>query len=114
MKTKIITTITAFVLFIAFNSCNNGAATIEANDVVANATASFTVEGMTCEMGCAKAIEKKVAELPGVKKCSINFEKKLAEVEIDDTQFSEKSLLATIGDINDGQYVISNFVINKK
>src|SRR4051812_31373764 len=31
-------------------------------------TASFNIEGMTCAMGCAKTIEKKLSEMDGVQK----------------------------------------------
>jgi copper chaperone CopZ len=114
MKTKITGAFIFIGLLITFNGCSSGSATIDKGEIVANATASFTVEGMTCEMGCAKTIEKKIAELPGVKKCNIDFEKKTAAMEIDDAKFSEKELLAAVADINGGQYVIGNFAVSKK
>ena len=44
-------------------------------------TASFSIEGMHCEFGCAKSIEKKLAGLDGIKSASVDFEGKKATVE---------------------------------
>ena len=43
------------------------------------AKAEFNIEGMTCAIGCAKTIEKKLAKMDGVKSAKVDFEKKLAE-----------------------------------
>ncbi len=44
--------------------------------------ASFEIEGMDCS-GCAKAIENKLREIPGVRRATVLFEQKRAEVEFD-------------------------------
>ena len=36
-------------------------------------TISFQVDGMTCEVGCAARIEKKVAAMEGVAKSKVDF-----------------------------------------
>ena len=43
-------------------------------------TASFTIEGMTCEVGCAKTIESKLAGTDGVSEAKVDFETKITEV----------------------------------
>ena len=45
------------------------------------AKAEFTIEGMTCAIGCAATIEKKIAKMDGVKSSVVDFDKKLAMVE---------------------------------
>lgn len=50
------------------------------------ATASFTIEGMSCEVGCSAMLEKKLAKMDGVQEAKIDFEKKLATVTYDKTQ----------------------------
>ncbi len=56
------------------------------------AKAEFGIEGMTCAMGCAKTIEKKIAKMEGVKTATVDFDKQLAMVEYDDAKVTPKSL----------------------
>ena len=35
--------------------------------------AEFNIKGMTCEMGCAKTIEKKLAKMDGMKSANVDF-----------------------------------------
>src|SRR5690554_4796440 len=65
-------------------------ATLDPNATYAKA--EFTIEGMTCAMGCAKTIEKKMANMEGVKSATIDFDKKLAMVEYDEAKVTPTSL----------------------
>lgn len=56
------------------------------------AKAEFGIEGMTCAMGCAKTIEKKIAKMDGVKSAKVDFEKELAMVEYDEAKVTTNSL----------------------
>ena len=59
----------------ATTNTDNATVTTEAAQQPAQlATASFTVEGMHCEVGCAGHLEKKLAKLDGVQKAEIDFE----------------------------------------
>jgi Cu+-exporting ATPase len=69
--------------------------TNEAKQLDPNATyakAEFGIEGMTCAMGCAKTIEKKIAKLDGVKSAKVDFEKEIAMVEYDEAKVTTNSL----------------------
>ncbi len=69
------------------------------NVMAANAkmeTASLGIEGMTCEVGCAKTIEGKLAELNGVKDAVVDFEAKVATVSFDANVQDLASLTQTI------------------
>lgn len=71
-------------------------------------TASFMVEGMHCEFGCAKSIEKKLAKLDGVKSATVNFETKEASVEYDATQQTPQALVRVVEEMADGEtYTVS-------
>ncbi|MEM9681276.1 MAG: cation transporter, partial [Bacteroidota bacterium] len=48
------------------------------------AKVEFNIDGMTCAMGCAMSIEKKMAKMEGVKSAKVDFEKQLAMVEYDE------------------------------
>lgn len=60
------------------------------------AKAEFGIEGMTCAMGCAKTIEKKIARMDGVKSASVDFDTRLAMVEYDDAKVNLTSIEAAV------------------
>ena len=69
------------------------------------AKAEFNVEGMTCAIGCAKTIEKKLAKMDGVKSAKVDFEKKLAQVEYDESIVNTVSLENTVTKASDSYSV---------
>lgn len=72
-------------------------------------TASFTIEGMTCEMGCAKTIEQELSELDGVQKATVDFEKKLGTVTFDKTMQTPEKLSKVVEATADGKtYTVSS------
>lgn len=84
---------------------NNEVAKLDPN---ANyAKVEFTIEGMTCAMGCAKTIEKKMAKMEGVKSATVDFDKKLAMVEYDDAKVTPESLENTVTSVAD-QYSVKD------
>lgn len=66
-------------------------------------TASFSIEGMTCSMGCAKTIEKKLAKLDGVQSATVDFEKKTATVSFDTGKQTPEQLAKTVESAADGK-----------
>jgi Cu+-exporting ATPase len=60
------------------------------------AKAEFTIKGMTCEIGCAKTIEKKLAKMEGVKSAKVDFSKELAMVEYDEAKVKTSDLATTV------------------
>ena len=60
------------------------AQTLEPNATYANV--EFGIDGMTCAMGCAKTIEKKIAKMDGVKSAKVDFDKRIAKVEYDEAK----------------------------
>ena len=72
-------------------------------------TASFSIEGMTCEIGCAKTIEKELNGLDGVEKATINFEKKSATISFDKTILKTENITKVVEATGDGKtYKVSN------
>jgi mercuric ion binding protein len=73
-------------------------------------TASFTIEGMTCAMGCAKTIEQELSNLDGVEKATVDFDKKIATVVFDKTVQNPDNLTKVVQATGDGKtYKVSNF-----
>ena len=106
---KHILTCTLLVLLLA--SCKNEVQpevkTVQATPVVTKdpnasyAKAEFTVEGMTCAIGCAATIEKKIAKMEGVTYAKVDFDKKLAMVEYNDALVNPDALIKTVTDVAD-------------
>ena len=65
------------------------------------AKVEFGIDGMTCAMGCAKTIEKKMAKMEGVKSAKVDFDKRLAMVEYDEAKVTPKSLEEAVGKVGD-------------
>jgi Cu+-exporting ATPase len=65
------------------------------------AKVEFGIDGMTCAMGCAKTIEKKMAKMDGVKSAKVDFDKKMAKVEYDEAKVSPESLEKTVTSVAD-------------
>lgn len=64
--------------------------------------ASFTIEGMTCAMGCAKTIEDELSNLDGVQTAKVDFDKKLATISFDKTVQNPESLTKIVQATGDG------------
>lgn len=72
-------------------------------------TASFAIEGMTCEFGCAKTIEKELNELDGVQTAKVDFEKKSATISFDKTILKTENITKVVEATGDGKtYKVSN------
>lgn len=72
-------------------------------------TASFTIEGMSCEVMCASKIQKELAATEGVEKATVDFEKKTATVEYDSGVISPEKLVEKVEAVNGGDsYKVSN------
>jgi len=72
-------------------------------------TASFSVEGMTCAVGCAKTIQEDLTALDGVQKATVDFDTKLATVTFDKTVQTPEKLTTVVEAAADGKtYKVSN------
>jgi mercuric ion binding protein len=71
-------------------------------------TANFSIEGMTCEFGCAKTIQEELSALDGVQTATVDFEKKLATVTFDKKIQTTETLTKTVQATGDGKtYTVS-------
>ena len=77
--------------------------------------ASFSISGMMCKMGCAKAIENNLSNMEGVQKASVDFQTSIATVIYNSSLLKTEDLALTV--INTGDaYTVSNMssASNKK
>ena len=75
---------------------------VSESDLAKMQTASFTIDGMTCAMGCAKTIENKLAEQEGVGQAVVDFDTKIATVKFDTEKQSLESLTKPIEGVAGG------------
>lgn len=71
------------------------------------AKVEFTVDGMTCAIGCAATIQKKISQMDGVKYAKVDFNNKLAMVEYDNAVVTPNILKKTVTNIDD-LYKVNN------
>lgn len=70
---------------------------------------ALNIEGMTCEIGCARTIQSKLSKIEGIKFAEVNFEKKKGIVEYDANKVSEKEIVAVVEKIAGGDlYKVSD------
>ena len=77
--------------------------------------ASFSISGMMCKMGCAKAIENNLSKMEGVQKASVEFETSIATVLYNSSLLKTEDLALTVLNTGDS-YTVSNMssASNKK
>jgi len=69
--------------------------------------AEFSIKGMTCEIGCAKTIQKKLANMEGVKSAKVDFKNEMAMVEYDVAMANPMSITKTVTSVSD-TYSVKN------
>lgn len=124
---KILNSILGFALLsTVFVGCKDTASAPTAENEAAKTTkeiaiavkpekVSFTIDGMACPAGCAKMIEKKLAETQGVQEAKVDFEAKTATVNFDLDKISSQNLVKAVESAGDGKtYKVSNVKTGNK
>jgi Cu+-exporting ATPase len=96
----------AFVLF----SCNDTKnevsgekSGVEKQEVAANyKSIAIEIEGMTCEIGCARTIESKLSKTEGVTYSKVSFEDKVGQFTYDENKISKEDIAKKIAGIGRG------------
>lgn len=78
-------------------------------------TYEMDIEGMTCEIGCARTIESKLSKTKGVSYSKVDFESKKGTFTIDTTLINEQKVKEKIAGIAGGDLysVVKSKKINK-
>ena len=82
-------------------------------EVVKNSIMAMGIEGMTCAMGCARAIETELKNVDGVSNAVVDFESATASIEFNPGLVSEARLLAFVNDYKDGSYKATSMLAQK-
>ncbi|WNM19405.1 heavy-metal-associated domain-containing protein [Flavobacterium capsici] len=82
------------------------------NVVAKPEVATFKIDGMSCAIGCAKTIEKKLNKTEGVQEANVDFEKKEATVSFDAAVVSPEKLQEIVEKTADGKtYKVSDLKV---
>jgi mercuric ion binding protein len=73
--------------------------------------ATLTIDGMSCEVNCARKIQETLSHLNGVNNCEVSFDSKKATVNFDHTKITEEALIAEVEKINDHQYLVKEIEV---
>ncbi|NLP57819.1 heavy-metal-associated domain-containing protein [Lutibacter sp. B1] len=72
-------------------------------DIVANyKSVEVDIEGMTCEIGCARTIESKLSKVDGISYSKVSFEDKKGQFTYDANKLSKDDIANKIGEIAGG------------
>ena len=66
------------------------------------------ITGMTCVIGCAAAIQKKLNSTPGIESAVVDFESSIAQIVFDPNFIQEKALDTIVKSVGDAYTVIQN------
>lgn len=64
---------------------------------------AISIQGMTCEIGCAKTIESKLSKTFGITDSKVIFNQNLGEFVYDSNQISEEEIAQKIASIGNGK-----------
>ena len=82
-------------------------------EVVKNSLMTMSIEGMTCAMGCARAIENELKNFEGVSSAVVDFESATASVEFNSGLVSETGLIDFVNDYRDGSFKATTVAAKK-
>ena len=82
-------------------------------EVLKNSSMTMGIEGMTCAMGCARAIETELKNVDGVSNALVDFDSATASIEFNPNIVSEAGLLAFVNDFKDGSYKATTLLAQK-
>ncbi|MCY3997883.1 MAG: heavy-metal-associated domain-containing protein [Flavobacteriaceae bacterium] len=109
------------VILIGTSACKNASnppiVTLDVENssepVQANALALLTIDGMVCEIGCAKFIEDQLNDLNGVSTAQVNFETKVASISFDSKLLELADFIKTVEDL-ESRFKVVNWNLEKQ
>ena len=101
-------TLSLFFFFSIVSCGNNEKSTVKEPVQILTSEKSIqnievAIEGMTCEIGCAKLIASKISKLEGVTVSKVNFEEKIGIFTFDAAKISSEEIIKNINGIAGGE-----------
>ncbi len=103
---KITTIACILIVTVSLSSCNKNKQ-MEQAEVLSQVSeikhVETKIEGMTCEIGCAKLIASKISKLDGVTDANVDFESNTGQFSYDASIISKDKIISTINNIAGGE-----------
>jgi mercuric ion binding protein len=103
----------AVVFSVASCSESTAQSKTETQVVLENAKMTMNIEGMTCAMGCARAIEVELNNIEGVEGAKVDFESENATLSYNGSLTSESSIVDFVNNYRSGTYKASAVAAKK-
>ena len=84
---------------------SQGAETAPKDAIAEVSSAKMVIDGMTCAIGCAATIEKKLNQTAGIVSATVDFESKTAWVLYDATQLNHDAIQGVVQSVGDAYRV---------
>ena len=78
---------------------------------VADTKVEMTIDGMSCQVGCAAYIDEELEKVSGVVSANVSFENKLASISYDNSLISEHDIVSTINSLKDSAYSVASLEV---
>ena len=78
---------------------------------VADTKAEMTIDGMSCQVGCAAYIDEELEKVSGVVSADVSFENKLASISYDNSLISEHDIVSKINSLKDSAYSVASLEV---
>ena len=75
---------------------------------VADTKVEMTIDGMSCQVGCAAYIDEELEKVSGVVSANVSFENKLASITYDNSLISEHDIVSAINSLKDSAYSVAS------
>jgi len=75
---------------------------------VADTKVEMTIDGMSCQVGCAAYIDEELEKVSGVVSADVSFENKLASITYDNSLISEHDIVSAINSLKDSAYSVAS------
>ena len=102
--------ITPSLLVFLLIGCNQSNSSKYKEEVfaVADTKAEMTIDGMSCQVGCAAYIDEELEKVSGVISADDSFENKLASITYDNSLICEHDIVSTINSLKDSAYSVAS------
>ena len=78
---------------------------------VADTKVEMTIDGMSCQVGCAAYIDEELEKVSGGVSADVSFENKLASISYDNSLISEHDIVSKINSLKDSAYSVASLEV---
>lgn len=88
-------------------ACNNSMPTNDLDSVISKSFDSnciLSIEGMSCQKGCASSIERELSKIEGIAFAKVDFANKSAAISFESNKIGVEQIILAIEEIDGGKF----------